>query len=206
MKVLITSGPTSIPIDPMRVITNRSTGEMGRLITNAFIRQGDTVTLLEGHVTTTLLTKPKKLLTFYTFDEFLKLFIKTLETSSYDIIIHAAAVADFKLKKPFKKKISSKESLHLEFVPTKKIITLIKKYQPQAVLVGFKLESDITLTRIKKKLNPLFKEALCDMVLVNKINKGYQAYIIKKEGKTTQVVSSKERIVQLLIKECQRIK
>lgn len=206
MKVLVTSGPTSIPIDPMRVITNRSSGEMGRLIVNAFMQQGHHVTLLEGHATTTVLASASKRITFYTFDEFLKLFIKELKTCSYDIIIHAAAVSDFKLKKYFKKKISSKGSLRLEFVSTKKVINLIKKYQPHTTLVGFKLESDIRPNVIKDKIKCLFEEALCDMVVVNKTERGYCAYLMMPNQKKTLDVTSKKKIVQLLVKECLRIK
>ena len=103
-KVLITCGPTWIPIDAMRVISNQSTGTLGQMIAEDFAKAGAKVTLLEGPVTRELKSKTIKILKFVFFDEFTGLIKKELK-KKVDICIHAAAVSDYKLKKPGRKKI-----------------------------------------------------------------------------------------------------
>ena len=92
----------------MRVISNRSTGEMGRLIAQAFAKKGCSVTLLEGKAASSsvLLDKTITLKSFFYYDELVRLFKQELKCG-YDVVIHAAAVSDFKLGKPFKGKLSS---------------------------------------------------------------------------------------------------
>lgn len=199
MKVLITSGPTSIPIDPMRVITNRSTGEMGRLIANAFMKKRCHVTLLEGKAMTSVVSQPHVKVDFDTFDEFSKKLFTLLKKSSFDIIVHAAAVSDFQLQKSFAQKMSFSSDFSLHFIPTKKIIQDIKKYQPKSFLIGFKLESDIRPFKIEKKLKPLFNEAFCDLVIVNRIEPKYSAYLMMPDGKKSKNADSKKNIVDLLM-------
>ena len=101
MKVLVTCGPTWVPIDAVRVISNHSTGEMGRLIAAAFVKAGAKVRVLEGPMS---------------FDDFARKF-KAACTKKYDIVVHAAAVSDFKLKTAAKGKLSSGKTLNLRLVP-----------------------------------------------------------------------------------------
>lgn len=202
INILITSGPTSVPIDAMRVITNRSTGEIGRLIANRFSKAGARVTLLEGAITTmTPIEKATRHLKFYTYSELQAALYKELERH-YDIIVHAAAVSDFVVKKPSKSKLSSYDNLTLELVPTRKLILDIKKRAPLALLVGFKLESKINKKYILPKVAPLFDQAGCSLVVVNKSDAvGYQAYIMKNDRSTTRAVTSKRALVEMLIKD-----
>jgi phosphopantothenoylcysteine decarboxylase / phosphopantothenate---cysteine ligase len=200
--VLITSGPTSVPIDDMRVITNRSTGEMGRLIANAFLKIGARVTLLEGAVTTTIPVKPSRLRKFYTYSE-LDVLLKKELGQRCDVIIHAAAVSDFIPKKTFKGKLGSGDKMTLELVPAKKLVLTIKKEQPKTWLIGFKFEPSINKAGIIPKVASLFDQAGCSMVVVNKSDvKGYEAYIMHKDHSTTGAVNSKKALVTMLIKEC----
>lgn len=200
VKVLITSGPTSVPIDDMRVITNRSTGEMGRLLASAFISAGAKVTLLEGAVTTPLpLPDGVNLQKFYFFHDLAALLNKELP-HAYDIIIHAAAVSDFELKKPFRGKISSGLPISLQLSPTPKIISNIKGASPDSLLVGFKFESDIESRKSRAKALKLFKEDSCDLVVLNKMDtKGYAAVILDLEGGVSKTVKSKGALVSLLL-------
>ncbi len=202
LNVLVTSGPTSVPIDNMRVITNRSTGEMGRLIANAFLKTGARVTLLEGAVTTTVPVKPSRLRKFYTYSE-LDVLLKEELDRRYDVVIHAAAVSDFILKNSFKGKLGSGKELMLELVPAKKLVLTIRNKQPKTLLVGFKFEPSIKKAEIMPKVASLFDKADCNMVVVNKSDaKGYQAYIMKSDRSTTNLVSSKKALVAMLVKDC----
>jgi phosphopantothenoylcysteine synthetase/decarboxylase len=201
-RILITSGPTSVPIDAMRVITNRSTGEIGRLIANAFLKIGAQVTLLEGAVTTTVPVKPSRLHQFYTYTELQAALDEELKRP-YDIVIHAAAVSDFILKKSFKGKLGSSDKIILELVPAKKLVLMIKKEQPKTFLVGFKLETSILRPKIMPKVASLFDKASCNMVVVNKSDaKGYEAYMMREDRSTTDTMNSKKALVSMLVKEC----
>ena len=202
LSVLITSGPTSVPIDAMRVITNRSTGEMGRLIANNFLKTGSRVTLLEGAVTTTIPVAPTHLKKFFTFAE-LQTLLNAELARHYDIVIHAAAVSDFEIEKPFKEKLGSNDNLTLRLVPTKKLVLDIKKKQAGVFLVGFKLESSIDKKSIIPKVSSLFDQSRCDLVVINRSDaKGYQAYIMQNDHSTTGTVASKKRLVNMLVRKC----
>lgn len=206
-KILITCGPTWIPIDAMRVISNKSTGNLGQIAAQECRRAGAKVTLLEGPVTQSLDDPHVKVVKFYFYDDFLRLTKKEIK-KQYDIVIHAAAVSDYKLKKPFDKKISSqKKRLTLDLVPTQKIIHLIKKLHKDTFLVGFKLESDINQKTAVGHSEDLFKKAKCDLVIANNTTEEkYNAYLINKNKEIIATENSRKSIVKSLIKELKRRK
>ena len=111
---MITCGATWTPIDDVRVISNVSSGEMGHLIAQAFRQKGAQVTVIEGPVTHTLTDKKIKIIKYRFFDELASVLKKEL-LKKYDIIIHAAAVSDFKVKGPSKRKISSDKAFDFKF-------------------------------------------------------------------------------------------
>ncbi len=183
-KVLITSGPTWIKIDDVRVMSNRSTGRLAGIIANDFLKIGSKVTVLEGPVLNRLNSVTGiKVLKFYFYDELFRLIRKELR-KGYDIVIHAAAVSDYKLKSPFKGKMpSGQKSVILELVPTEKIIDSIKKIAPDVFLVGFKLEPNINKVSARREASSLITRAGCDLIVANADDRcGYRAYIINREG------------------------
>jgi phosphopantothenoylcysteine decarboxylase/phosphopantothenate--cysteine ligase len=198
--VLITSGPTAVPIDEMRVITNRSTGEMGRLLANAFAQKNYTVTLLEGQGVTTPITLSKKirLKKFFFYSE-LESMLKDELQKPCDVVVHAAAVSDFAMPKALKGKIASGKTLTLKLLPTKKIVNTIKKIAPKIFLVGFKLETKISKDFIIKETRGLFNDAKCDLVVANTTSHGkYAAHIIDASGVFSPRVDSKQDCVKVL--------
>lgn len=178
-KVLITSGPTWVPIDNVRVISNTATGETGILLAKKFMQQGSKVTLLLGPAGVARLDSKIKLKRFSFFNELNILLRKELQ-KNYDIVIQAAAISDFAPKPSCNKKISSKcKTLKLVLKPTVKIINCLRKIKPNAFLVGFKFEPDAGKNRLIKKGNRLLKQANLDLVVANSNkNKAYQAYIL----------------------------
>ncbi len=186
----------------MRVITNRSTGEMGRLLATAFAAEGAKVTLLEGLVTTALpLPAGVTVRKFFFFDE-LKTLLKEELGCSYDAVVHAAAVSDFKLKKRHHGKIVSGQTLTLSLVPTEKLLNSIKRRLPNGVLIGFKFEPGLQLASIHKMAGVLFDEACCDIVVANKNDpSGYAGFLIFPDGRVSARVHSKQEIAGLLINE-----
>lgn len=199
-RVLITCGPTWVPIDAMRVISNQSTGTLGQMIAEDFKRAGAKVTLLEGPVAQPLKSKSIKVLKFTFFDEFAAL-IKTESKKKYDVCIHAAAVSDYKIKKPRRTKLSSRlKALKLELVPTPKIIRQIKQWNPKLFLVGFKLESNITRTTAKQKSRTLFQKAKCDLVVANSSRgQNYTGYIFDMENNCLAHKQSRKQISNTLV-------
>ena len=177
-RVLVTYGPTWVPIDDVRVISNRSTGQLGTLIAKGMKRVGALVTVLEGPVLTPLRSKAIRVVKYFFFDELHQLLTKELK-KKYDLVIHAAAVADYKLKKSFKTKLpSEKRNIHLHLTPTVKIVDKIKKRSPRTFLVGFKLNPSCTKRELFKKAQELVANAKCDLVVANTLRKNYEGYIV----------------------------
>ena len=184
----------------MRIITNRSTGDMGRLIAAEFFRRGARVTLLEGQLaTSTLRLDPGiSLKNFFYYDE-LKALLDQALVCRQDVVIHAAAVSDFKLSRPFKGKIASGRPLTLNLVPTGKLVNTIKKKAPGVFLVGFKFETRLAQPYVLSRVDGLFREAGCDLVVANCLKSGcYEACLIDPMGRVSTRVSAKKMLVKVL--------
>ncbi|MBF0483942.1 MAG: phosphopantothenoylcysteine decarboxylase [Candidatus Omnitrophica bacterium] len=205
-KVLITCGPTWVPIDEVRVISNVSSGQMGHILASAFLREGCQVTLIEGPVHQPMTkTEGLKVIPFFFYEELRTTLLKKLK-QKFDIVIHAAAVSDYRIKNTFNHKISSSlKTLKLILVPTAKIITEIKKIQPKCFLVGFKLEPGLGRDALIDRSRKLFSEAGCDLVIANSLrgNK-YKGYIIDPQLKVAASADSREGIVKKLIQDLKK--
>ncbi len=200
-RILITYGPTWIPIDDTRILSNISSGALGQTVARELAKTGAKITALEGPVAQPLRHPLITVKRFSYYDEFLKL-IKTELKKNYDIVIHAAAVSDYKLKRPFQQKISSHlRRLTLELVPTKKIIYLIKKMSPKSCLVGFKLTSHLNKALAIKKTQYLFDKARCDLVVTNSVHNGkYFGYILNRQKQFLTKTTSRNAMAKNLLK------
>ena len=198
--ILITCGPTWIPLDTMRVISNQSSGQLGQLLAKTLKSKTVNVTLLEGQVEIPIRSKSIKVIKFSYYEEFKQLFKQELK-KKYDCVIHAAAVSDYKLNKIYKNKISSGlKKLHLELVPTEKLIQTVKKIRPDITLVGFKLESNINKSNMHELTNDLFSQSGCDYVVANTLkNNKYKGYITKSHEILAEC-NSREHLVKALVK------
>ena len=152
-KVLITAGPTQEPIDPVRFISNKSSGKMGFAIAEAAIDAGAEVVLVSGPVN---LKDPDNvhIVEVKTAKEMLKAVMHHVVTS--DIFIGVAAVADYspinsELKK-IKKNIDN-SSLVLKMKETKDILLEVGSLKDKPYLVGFAAETENLIQNAKKKLN-----------------------------------------------------
>jgi phosphopantothenoylcysteine decarboxylase/phosphopantothenate--cysteine ligase len=198
-KVLVTCGATWTPIDDVRVISNVSGGQMGHLIAQAFKQAGVSVTVLEGPVTHTLSDRSIKVIKYRFFDQLAKL-LKIELLKKYDIIIHAAAVSDFKLKGAVKGKISSGKALTLRLVATPKLIEHIKVLSPESFLVGFKLEPQLSPKNIFQTVRSLFNKSGCDLVVANTLKGGYHGYIVNADGEILTQADDKQKIAKALVR------
>jgi phosphopantothenoylcysteine decarboxylase / phosphopantothenate---cysteine ligase len=185
-KFLITSGPTWVPIDDMRVISNRSSGQLGTLIAAKAVKVGAKVTLLEGP---------------FAFEKFAARLNKELK-KNYDVVVHAVAVSDYQLKKPFSQKIrSEKKMLTLKLIPTPKLIQTIKKKLPHTFLVGFKFETHLSATRAQKCAFGLIKTADCDLVIANTLRgTRYKGFIVNKRCQILAKADSRSKMAEKIVK------
>jgi phosphopantothenoylcysteine decarboxylase/phosphopantothenate--cysteine ligase len=141
MHILVTAGPTREYIDPVRFISNSSTGQMGYAVAQAAKMRGHKVTLISGPVT---LEAPKgvKLIPVMTADEMYHSALKIFP--QVDVVVMAAAVGDYKpkVKSRYKiKKGSDETAIRLELVPNPDIIAQLgRRKKDHQLLVGFALE------------------------------------------------------------------
>lgn len=183
MRVLITAGGTSEPIDDVRVITNKSTGKTAAEIADALIRSGIQVTYL--HSTRAILPEETcEKLQYETFQDLKTHLLQTLQQNHYQAVIHAAAVSDYSVM-PFAGKISSdRDEVLLTLKKNPKLINEIKKISPQSQLFGFKLTSTTDQSEVLKKVTSLFELAKCDFVVQNDWsdiqNRNYNYHIFDK--------------------------
>jgi phosphopantothenoylcysteine decarboxylase/phosphopantothenate--cysteine ligase len=152
-KILITAGPTFEAIDPVRFIGNRSSGKMGYAIADACCERGGEVTIVSGPVHVKSKYPDIKTINVESASEMFAATDQLFENA--DIIVLAAAVADFRPAEISPNKIKKKDaSLQLELVKTIDIAaTLGKKKSKNQILVGFALETNDELDHATKKLH-----------------------------------------------------
>ena len=204
MKVLMTAGPTIEKIDPIRVITNHSTGKTGVLLASELISAGAKVTLVYGPG----ITEPPKGARIIPVETVTDMFreVKKQMTKKFDIVILAAAASDYIPKKQEPKKIkSTKNSLTIEFKKAPKIIDHIKKLQKDVFLIGFKAETDISKRELIMRAKQKLRESKADMIIANDIGKKYfkdtrynELLIVDSTTVVTIGRNKKERISKLI--------
>ncbi len=190
MKILITAGPTYEPIDPVRFIGNRSSGKMGIAIAEEFAKAGHEVVLVigptEAHPTVPTIHQIRVQTAAEMFEACAQYFPQS------DVIVFAAAVADYTPKYPSSNKIKKKEGEFLmELIKTKDIAAeLGKQKQAHQIIVGFALETDHELSHAQEKL----QQKNMDFIVLNSLrDKGAgfggdtnKITIIDKDGNVTK--------------------
>lgn len=162
-KVLVSAGPTIAHIDPVRYITNRSTGKMGYAIAKEARDRGAEVILVSGP---TNLEPPKnvKIINIKTNEEMKKEILQNFKWA--DIVIKSAAVADYKPKEYSKEKIKKGEGdLNICLTRDNDILKFLGEIKTHQVLVGFAAESDNVLENAERKL----KNKNLDFIVANDI-------------------------------------
>ena len=147
--LLVTAGPTREPIDPVRYISNRSSGKMGYGLATAALRRGAEVILVSGP---TSLTPPAgaTFVPVQTAEEMREAVLHHLERAT--IVIKAAAVADYRAKQTASTKIKGKRDLTLELTPNADILAEVAARRPSAFIVGFAAETHDVAANAREKL------------------------------------------------------
>jgi phosphopantothenoylcysteine decarboxylase/phosphopantothenate--cysteine ligase len=167
VKFLVTAGPTREPLDPVRYISNRSSGKMGYAIAEAAADAGHEIILISGPVN--LAAPPDvKLISVFTSDEMFDAVYVYAHADECDVCVLCAAVADYKPAKvsPIKIKKSAEKFL-LELTPTRDILdSLGHRDARKFLLVGFAAETNDAEENAAKKL----REKNCDIIIMNDVS------------------------------------
>jgi phosphopantothenoylcysteine decarboxylase/phosphopantothenate--cysteine ligase len=169
VRFLITAGPTREPIDPVRYLSNRSSGKMGYAIAEAAIEAGHEVVLISGPVN---VDRPRgvAVIPVSTSDEMFDAVQQ--HTSRCDILVMCAAVADYKPAKVSQSKIKKRDAnLSLELKPTRDILASMPVKDRQYLVVGFAAETDNIEVNARKKL----REKHCDIIVANDARVGMES-------------------------------
>jgi len=168
VRFLITAGPTREPIDPIRYLSNRSSGKMGYAIAEAAIEAGHEVILISGPVA---LNRPHgaAVIPISTSDQMFDAVQQ--QTRNCDVLVMCAAVADYKPVAVFTTKLKKRDAkLALELIPTRDILSSLPKTRKYFV-VGFAAETENIETNAQKKL--LKKN--CDVIVANDARVGMES-------------------------------
>jgi phosphopantothenoylcysteine decarboxylase/phosphopantothenate--cysteine ligase len=171
-RILITAGPTVEYIDPVRIVTSKSSGRMGVELARAAYERGAEVILIYGHGS---VNPPEevKVVQVDTTQEMYDAVASELKAESFDVVIAAAAVADWTPKKPRKMKVPTKKAatLSVTFQPTPKIVDAIKKWQNTTYLVLFKAEHSVSDDELVARAHRRLKKAKADLIVANDVGR-----------------------------------
>jgi len=207
-RILITSGPTRAPLDAVRFFTNKSTGRLGSLISEAAIQRGADVAFVYGRGSDLPTVRGGqrdhlRLLPIDTVDDLIAVFRQELPTA-YDAVVHAMAVLDFAPAEVREEKTSSDLSeWSVRLIPTPKAARLVKELAPETFFVGFKLE----VGKPKAELVEIAKEWAArnraDLVVANDlrdIERGtHVGYLVAPSGRVLEVAQGKEAIARAIV-------
>lgn len=198
-KVLVTAGPTYEEIDPVRFLGNHSSGRMGFALAEEFAGRGAQVTLVTGPTGLTVDTPGITRKDVISASEMLQECQKHF--AGCDVLVMAAAVADYRPEKRQDRKIKKEKSAFtLSLVPTEDILaTLAEKKKKGQILVGFALETDQELNHAREKLS----RKNLDLIILNSLKDkgaGFRALtnkvtILDRSGKLTEYpLKSKQEV------------
>ena len=201
--IVITAGPTVESLDPMRYITNRSTGKMGYSIAKKAIERGADVTLITGPTNLTPPQNLKKLIKIESAEDMYNAVVENLDENQ--VIIKSAAVADYKPKTYSDKKIKkSDDDLVISLDRNKDIAYEIGKIKKDKILVGFAAETNDLIENAKGKI----KKKNLDFIVANDLTKegagfGVDTNIVKiidKNGDITEYPKmQKEEVANVIL-------
>ena len=210
-RVLVTAGPTLEYIDPVRIITNRSSGKMGMAIANEALRRGAEVTVIYGPGT----APPPygaKVVRVETTEEMHKALVSELEGGRYDVVVAAAAVSDWIPERSYGYKLPSNAlrefTLRLKAAP--KLVEYVKRLSPKSFLVAFKAVYRLSVDGLIEEGYRKLVEADADLIVVNDVGRagsGFmvdtnEVYIVDRDKNVLHVPLSPKTFVAEKILDC----
>ncbi|MBN2532213.1 MAG: bifunctional phosphopantothenoylcysteine decarboxylase/phosphopantothenate--cysteine ligase CoaBC [Spirochaetales bacterium] len=208
-KILINAGRTVEYIDPVRVLTNNSTGKMGMAVAEKAVQMGGDVTVVYGKGTA---RRPSgcRIIDVETAVQMNEAIMKELKKKKYDLVILSAAIADFRPKEKSNEKISTHthSELTLTLVPNPKILDTVKKVSPGSFIVAFRALYHLAQVELIDNAYTRMLKADADLIAVNDVSKadtGFESdtnelFVVnrKKEVKQIPLASKQEVAARLL--------
>jgi phosphopantothenoylcysteine decarboxylase / phosphopantothenate---cysteine ligase len=197
VRFLVTAGPTREPIDPVRYLSNRSSGKMGYAIAEAAIDAGHDVTLISGPVEIAPPARAR-LISITTSDEMFEAIHR--HTRDCDVLVMCAAVADYKPARISKQKIKKEGGrLDLELISTRDVLMSLPERDRSFVVIGFAAETENLEENAQNKL----RQKNCDAVVANPVgdaNSGMESdenevTIFFRDGQTQRISRAPKKII-----------
>jgi phosphopantothenoylcysteine decarboxylase / phosphopantothenate---cysteine ligase len=208
--VLVTAGPTEEPMDPVRFITNHSSGKMGFALARVARRRGAEVTLITGPTSLSLPRKDIRLVRVRTADEMHRAVLEHLPSTS--VLIKAAAVSDYRPRAASPTKVKKAAlSISLDLERTADILYEVGQRKGQRILVGFAAETEDLISHAREKV----EQKNLDLIVANDVTKpgsgfGYDTNEIKlifPGGETRDLpLMSKEQASAAILDEVAKLK
>jgi phosphopantothenoylcysteine decarboxylase/phosphopantothenate--cysteine ligase len=204
LKVLVTAGPTLEYIDPVRVVTNRSSGKMGVAMAEEALERGAEVILVYGPGATVPPAR-FRMISVETTEQMREAVISELKSRKYDVVVAVAAAADWTPEKPYAYKVSTHKFnlLDLKLKPTSKIIDEVKKVSPKTFLLAFRAEYDLPEKELIESAYKILLSSKADLIAANDVAKegvGFgtdtnEVFVVDKEKNVIHVQLAPKREV-----------
>lgn len=193
--ILVTGGPTPVPIDNIRRLTNRFTGKLGASIAEELYLRGATVKLIHGQSSYAPPSYiPQKIIT--TYNEYLTEIMGELQHKKYCFGIFSAAVADYQPVQVFPGKIPSGQLDKIDLVPTQKVIAEVKAQFPDLSMITFKYQENISHVELiniaKNRLEQGYQMVVANRGEEHQSTGAQVAYLVTREMEPLKVVGKKE--------------
>lgn len=200
LSILITAGATREPIDPVRFLSNNSSGKMGFALAEAAYQMGARVTLVSGFNTVEIHNHNIKKISVDTAESMLQMVESCI--LEQDIFIACAAVCDYKIKNINTKKIKKHGNISLEFVENVDILKTISLKYPDVFTVGFAAETDNVIEYaygklLDKKLNMIIANDVSDKTIG--FESDYNQVTIITQNRTSVIPKQKKTLLGQLI-------
>jgi len=209
LKVVVTAGPTVEHIDPVRVITNRSSGKMGLAVAREASMRGAQVAVVYGAGTEPVPTGVKNLRAETT-SMMHQAVLTEVRDSGCDLFVGAGAPSDYRAERTFDSKIPSRESprLDITLVATEKVVDAVREVSDQTFIVAFKAEHGLSDEALVEKAYQWLKDSGADLVAANDIGRrgvGFgvdtnEVFVIDREKNVTHLPkTTKEEIARKIL-------
>src|SRR5438876_1587109 len=199
-RVLVTGGPTVENIDPVRVLTNRSSGKMGVALAEEVASRGADTTLILGPGTVNPPSSVKTIRVEST-SELLEAVLGELKQTAPDLVFGAGAPTDYRPVTVAPKKIKTREKpqINLELRATPKILEEIRRASPKTFLVAFKTEHNVSNEELIDEAFKIIHEKNADLVAANDV--GHEGVGFQVDTNELYVVDGRKKVVHIPLAE-----
>lgn len=195
-RVLVTAGPTMEHIDPVRVITNKSSGKMGIAIAEEVAALGADTTLILGP---TMIAPPEgvRVVRVESSEEMSEAVVRELKESKHDMVFAVAAPSDYRPASSSPRKIKTRRArtVNLELQATPKIIEAIRRASPGSFLVAFKTEHNVSNDELINEAFQLIHEKTANLVAANDV--GVEGVGFQSDTNELYVVDEQKKVVHI---------